>query len=52
MPLIIRQTERGEKSRCRSVERAKAIVEHYDRVVMKGHEVPSVIPFRRDGPTR
>jgi hypothetical protein len=45
--LIMRQTERGENLDADLVERAKAIVERYDRAIMKGHEAPGVIPFRR-----
>ena len=46
--LMVRQTERGENLDADLVERAKAIVERYDRAMMKGHEAPGVIPFRRD----
>jgi hypothetical protein len=30
------------------VERAKAVVDRYDRALTRGHEAPGVIPFRRD----
>jgi hypothetical protein len=46
--LIVRQTERGENLDANLVERAKAILERYDRAMMKGHEAPGVVPFRRD----
>ena len=48
MRLIVRQTERGEKLDADLIERAKVIVERYHRAMMKGHEAPGVIPFRRD----
>ena len=40
--LIVRQTERGENLDADLVERAKAIVERYDRTLMKGHDAPGV----------
>jgi hypothetical protein len=46
--LIVRQTERGENLDADLVERAKAIVERYDRAMTKGHAAPGIIPFRRD----
>ena len=46
--LIVRQTERGENLDTDLVERAKAIVERYDRAMIKGHAGPGVAPFRRD----
>ena len=46
--LVIRQTERGENLDAELVERARAIVDRYDRAAMRGHEAPGVIPFRRD----
>jgi hypothetical protein len=46
--LMVRQTERGENLDADLVERAKAIVERYDRTMIKGHEAPGVVPFRRD----
>jgi hypothetical protein len=46
--LIVRQTERGENLDPALVERAKALFDKYDRVMMRGHEAPGVIPFRRD----
>jgi hypothetical protein len=47
--LIVRQTERGENLDVDLLERAKAIVDRYDRTMMRGHEAPGVIPFRREG---
>ena len=46
--LIVRQTERGENLDADLLGRAKAIVERYDQAMMRGHEAPGVIPFRRD----
>ena len=46
--LIVRQTERGENLDADLVERAKAIIARYDRALMRGHEAPGVVPFRRD----
>lgn len=46
--LVVRQTERGENLDADLFERAKAIVERYDKAMMKGHEAPGVIPLRRD----
>ena len=46
--LIVRQTERGENLDAHLVERAKAILERYDRAMIKGHAGPGVIPFCRD----
>jgi hypothetical protein len=45
--LIVRQTERGHNLNADLFERAKAIVERYDRATMRGREAPGVIPFRR-----
>ena len=45
---VVRQTERGENLDADLVERAKAIVERYDCAMMRGHEAPGVVPFRRD----
>jgi hypothetical protein len=45
--LLVRQTERGENLDAELVERAKAIVDRYDNAMMRGHEAPSVVPFRR-----
>jgi hypothetical protein len=42
---IVRQTERGENLDAEIVERAKAIVDRYDRDLMRGHEAPGVVPF-------
>src|SRR6266545_4834746 len=44
--LIVRQTERGENLDADLIERAKQIVERYDRAMMHGHEAPGVVPFR------
>ena len=46
--LIVRQTEKGENLDAELVERAKAIVSRYDQAMMRGHEAPGVVPFRRD----
>lgn len=46
--LIVRQTERGENLDADLLERAKAIVDRYDQVMMHGHAAPGVVPFRRD----
>ncbi len=46
--VIVRQTERGKNLDADLVERAKAILERYDRAMIKGHEASGVIPFRRD----
>jgi hypothetical protein len=46
--LIIRQTERGENLDAGLVERAKAIVARYDQVMMRGHEAPGVVAFRKE----
>jgi hypothetical protein len=46
--LILRQTERGENLDADLVKSAKAIVERYDRAMVKGHDALGVIPFRRD----
>jgi hypothetical protein len=45
--LIVRQTARGENLDADLVERAKAIVERYDNAMMRGHEAPGVVPFKR-----
>lgn len=46
--LVVRQTERGENLDADLLERVKAIVERYDRAMMRGHEAPGVVPLRRD----
>jgi hypothetical protein len=46
--IVVRQAERGENLDADLVERAKAIVERYDRAMMRGHEAPGVTPLRRD----
>jgi hypothetical protein len=46
--LIVRQTERGENLDADLLARAKAIVERYDQAMMRGHEAPGVIPFRKE----
>ena len=46
--LVVRQTERGENLDADLVERAKAIVDRYDRAIMSGHEAPGVVPFRKE----
>ena len=46
--LIVRQTDRGENLDADLFERAKAIVERYDRAMMKGHEALNVVPIKRD----
>jgi hypothetical protein len=46
--LVIRQTERGENLDVELIERARAIIDRYDRAVMRGHEAPGVIALRRD----
>jgi hypothetical protein len=45
--LIVRQSARGENLDADLVERAKAIVERYDNAMMRGHEAPGVVPFKR-----
>ena len=45
--LVIRQTERGENLDADLVERARAIVERYDKAMMGGHEAPGVVPLRK-----
>ena len=45
--LIVRQTARGENLDADLVERAKAIVERYDNAMMRGHEAPGVVLFKR-----
>lgn len=44
--LIVSQTGRGRNLDAAIFERAKAIVERYDRAVMRGHDAPGVVPFR------
>ena len=51
LQLIVRQTERGENLDADLVERAKAIVDRYDRAMMRGHEAPGVIPLRSEQST-
>lgn len=46
--LIVRQTGRGENLDADPLERARAIVERYDRTLMRGQEAPNVVPFRRE----
>jgi hypothetical protein len=46
--LVVRQTERGENLDADLVERAKAILARYDQAIVRGHEAPGVIPFRRE----
>jgi hypothetical protein len=46
--LIVRQTARAENLDADLVERAKAIVEHYDRALMRGHKAPGVVPLTRE----
>lgn len=46
--LIVRQTERGENLDADLFKRAKAIVDQYNRAMMRGHEAPGVVPIRRD----
>ena len=45
--LTIRQTERGENLDADLFERAKAVVERYDKAMMRGHEAQGAIPLRR-----
>jgi hypothetical protein len=45
--LIVGQTARGENLDALLVERARAIVERYDNAMMRGHEAPGVVPFKR-----
>ena len=46
--LVVRQTERGENLDADLVERAQAIVERYERAMMRGHQAPGVVPLRRE----
>jgi hypothetical protein len=46
--LVVRQTERGENLDADLVERARAVVERYDKAMMCGHEAPGVVPLRRE----
>jgi hypothetical protein len=46
--LIVRQTERGENIDAELGQKAKEVVDRYDRALMKGHEAPGVVPLRRD----
>ncbi len=46
--LIVRQTDRGENLVADLFERAKAVVERYDRAMMRGHEAPNVVPLKGD----
>jgi len=50
--LVIRQTERGENLDAELIERARAIVDRYDRAAMRGHEAPGVIVPSRLAPTK
>jgi hypothetical protein len=45
--LIVGQTARGENLDALLVERARAIIERYDNAMMRGHEAPGVVPFKR-----
>ena len=45
--LIVGQTERGRNLNADLLDRAKAVVEHYDRVMKRGTDAPGVVPFRR-----
>ena len=38
--LIVRQTQRGENLDSDLVERAKAVVDRYDKALVRGHEAP------------
>ena len=44
--LIVRQTERGDNLDAELLERAKIIIDRYDRAMTKGHTAPGVVPFR------
>ena len=44
--LVVRQTDRGENLDADLFKRAKAIVERYERAMMRGHEASNVIPLR------
>jgi hypothetical protein len=44
--LVIRQTGRGENLDADLFERAKVVVERYDKALMLGHKAPGVVPFR------
>lgn len=46
--LVVRQTERGENLDADLFARAKAILERYDRALMRGAEAPGVVPIRRE----
>jgi len=46
--LVVRQTERGENLDADLLGRVKAVVELYDRAMMRGHEAPGIVPLRRD----
>jgi hypothetical protein len=48
--LIVQQTQRGKNLDADLVKRARAIVERYDRALMRGHEAPGVVPLLRDAP--
>jgi len=41
--LVVRQTERGENLDADLVERAKAIVDRYDRAMMRGRKENNVV---------
>ena len=45
---IVRQTAHGLNVDADLFERARAVVERYDRALMRGHEAPGVVPFRRE----
>jgi hypothetical protein len=44
---MVRQTKRGENPDVELLGRAKAIVDRYDNAMIRGHEGPGVVPFRR-----
>ncbi len=48
LQLVVRQTDRNENLDANLLERARAVVDRYARVLMKGSEAPGVIPFRRE----
>jgi hypothetical protein len=45
--LIVRHTKRGQKLDATLLERAKAIVESYDRTMKRGNQAPGMLPLRR-----
>jgi hypothetical protein len=50
--LVVQQTELGKNLDASVVNRAKEIVDRYDRAMKRGYEAPGVIPFRRTNPPR